>query len=253
MTEREMQELLWNHPDKLLNEPLAKFRWEPQSQVGRADLVFKDRRDRLLVVEVKRGKLGRGVIDQLLDYFGMMKREFPDKPVELMVVANSIPEERRLSCDQYNIEWREISEKKFRDVAGEIGYAFASEKHDTERIVTKDRPQTSPKTRGAAMRTGNKVEKAWCYWVHTDGRGYFLAFVNAKGNCSMRRFDAESGAFLGRQYASGDYQEAFREYIMSGTLIGVSHQPNLEKHCKERLPSPVLAELRRQIPRKQVG
>ena len=136
MTEREMEDLLWNHPDKLLNERFTQFKRQPSSHVGRADLIFKDRLDRLVVVEIKRGKLGRGAIEQLHDYFGMVKKEFPDEPVELMVVANSIPEERRLACEKLDIEWREISDKKFRDVAEEVGYEFESEKHLGEVVST---------------------------------------------------------------------------------------------------------------------
>jgi RecB family endonuclease NucS len=83
--------------------------------------------DRLLVLEIKRGKLPRGAIEQLHDYFGMLKRQFPTRPVEMMVVANTIPEERRLACEHLNIEPREISEKRFRDVAAEVGYTFRSE------------------------------------------------------------------------------------------------------------------------------
>ena len=94
MIERDMQELLWRYPDRFLNEQLKQFAWETASEVGRADLVFEDRHGRLLVVEVKRGRLPRGAIDQLLDYFGMMKQRFPDKAIELMVVANVIPSER---------------------------------------------------------------------------------------------------------------------------------------------------------------
>jgi RecB family endonuclease NucS len=109
--EREMQELLWRYPERLLNEPLKQFAWETSSEVGRADLVFEDRHGRLLIVEVKRGKLPRGAIDQLLDYFGMMKQRFPDKPIELMVVANVIPAERRLTCESRDIECREISNR----------------------------------------------------------------------------------------------------------------------------------------------
>ena len=56
-------------------------------KVGRTDLVFEDRHGRLLIVEVKRGKLPRGAIDQILDYFGMMKRKYPHRGVEMMVVA----------------------------------------------------------------------------------------------------------------------------------------------------------------------
>ena len=127
MIEREMQELLWLYPERFLNEPLKQIAWEPPSAVGRADLVFEDRHERLLVIEVKHGKLPRGAIDQLLDYFGMMKQRFPDKAVELMVVANVIPAERRLTCESRDIECREISERMFRDVAAEFGYIFASE------------------------------------------------------------------------------------------------------------------------------
>jgi len=127
MVEKEMQELLWRYPERFLNEPLQRFKKEISSDVGRADLVFEDRHGRLLIIEVKRGKLPRGAIDQLLDYFGMMKRKFPGKPVELMVVANVIPPERQLACENRDIECRAISEKTFRDVAAEVGYTFGSE------------------------------------------------------------------------------------------------------------------------------
>ena len=122
-----MEDLLWNHPDKLLNEQLRQFRRQPSSRIGRADLVFKDRLDRFIVIEIKRGTLPRDAIAQLHDYYGMLKEEFPDRPVELMAVANDIPKERRLACEQYNIEPREISQKRFRDVANEVGYSFQSE------------------------------------------------------------------------------------------------------------------------------
>src|SRR6266699_5591271 len=112
-----MADLLWNHSGDLLHEPLKPFRRQSRSQVGVADLVFEDRIGRLVVIELKKGKLERGAISQLVDYFGMLKNEFPARPVELMVVANSVPQERRLACEQYDFECREISEKSFRDVA----------------------------------------------------------------------------------------------------------------------------------------
>lgn len=249
MVEKDMEALLWNYPERLLNEPLTQFRRQPRSSVGRADIIFTDRLGRFLVVEVKKGKLQRGAIDQLHDYFGMLKKEFPDKAVELMVVANHIPHERRVACEQYDIEWREITEKKFRDVAEEIGYVIESE------IPSKEAPEHTtpiqPTRISESPRRGGKVERAWYYWKGADGKGYFLAFVNAKGSCSIRKFDAESGTFLGKPpNPPGDFQEVFRDYIVSGTEVLVGHQPNLEKHCKERLPCPVLAELRRQILRK---
>ena len=44
-----------------------------------------------------------------------------------MVVANHIPMERRLACDKFDIGAVEISQKKFRNVAEEVGYVFKSE------------------------------------------------------------------------------------------------------------------------------
>ena len=249
MTEREMEDLLWEYPEKLLTEPLKQYQRQRQSSVGRADLIFTDRLGRLLVVEIKRGKLARGAINQLVDYFGMMKEKFPDKPVELMVVANSIPPERRLACEPYNIECREISEKKFRDVAEEVEYIFQSEKSNPSATFAGPAPDhfIAHNSAHTMSRLGNKVEKGWYYFTDSDGGKYFLAFVNAKGNCSIRIFDSENGRNLGKKYQSGDFQVAFRDYIKSGKPVHVSHQPNLEKHCKERLPDPILAELRRQI------
>src|SRR5215471_19350643 len=91
MTEREMEDMLWAYPQMFLNEPLDQFQRQPSSGVGRADLVFIDRIDRLLVVELKRDTLERGAISQIVDYYGMMKSRFPEKCVELMVIANRVP------------------------------------------------------------------------------------------------------------------------------------------------------------------
>src|SRR6266568_4706911 len=124
MTEREMEDILWNHADDLLGEPLKQFRRQTRSRVGITDLVFEDRIGRLIVVELKKGKLPRGAINQLVDYFGALKTKFPARSVELMVVANHVPQERRVACEHYDIEWREISEKRFRKVAERVGYKF---------------------------------------------------------------------------------------------------------------------------------
>lgn len=245
MTEFEMEELLWNHSDKFLNEPLKQFKRQPQSSVGRADLVFTDRLDRILVVELKKGILPRGAVPQLLDYFGMLKREFPNKAVELMVIANTIPQERALACLQHNIEPREISEKKFRDVAQEVGFTFASEKVNQQPpAATSYTPNNQNRV---VPRTPNKIEKAWYYFVDANHSPTFLAFVNQKGNCSMRIFDASSGSYLSKKYALGDFQDAFKEYIVSAQPLYVAKQPNLESHCKPRLPSSILGELQQQI------
>jgi len=131
MTEREMQELLWKYAEELLNEKLKPHAKELSSAIGRLDLLFEDRRGNLLVVEVKKGVLRRGAIDQIQDYFGLVKNKYPDRAVELMVIANEIPRERKLALERLDCEPKEISEKRFRDVAREVGYRFKSEEAES--------------------------------------------------------------------------------------------------------------------------
>lgn len=195
------------------------------------------------MVELKKGKLERGAIDQLLDYFGMVKRQFPDTPVELMVVANSIPEERQLACEKHDINCLVITEKKYRDVAAEVGYHIASEKMSHPEGASIDSTSTAVRI---ARHAPFKIEKAWCIWKDGEGRSYYLAFVNAKGNCSVRTFDFD-GFFLSREYGSGDYQDAFADRYSASSHLILTHQPNLEQSCRTKLPDWVLDEFRQQL------
>lgn len=102
--------------------------------------------------------------------------------------------------------------------------------------------------------------KAWYYYKRElnfldikDERRYFLAFVNAKGSCSIRTFDADTGRFEGKKYYPGDYQEAFNGILRNATEVTVKSQPNLERDCRERLPESVLAYLKEQVTEKLVS
>jgi hypothetical protein len=95
MTEKEMEDLLWSYPTLLLNEPLTQYLRQPRFGVSRADLVFIDVLDRLLVIEIKKGVLSRDAIGQVFDHFDGAKRQHPDRSVEMMVIANQIPVERK--------------------------------------------------------------------------------------------------------------------------------------------------------------
>ncbi len=63
----------------------------------------------------------------------------------------------------------------------------------------------------------------------------------------MRRFEVDGGAFRGLDYKSGDYQTNFSDYLNSAIPLYVNRQPNLDRDCKVRLPSSVLAELSQQV------
>jgi hypothetical protein len=80
-----------------------------------------------------------------------------------------------------------------------------------------------------------------------DGKKYFAATVNAKGSCSLRTFDAETGRFLNKRYSSGNYQDAFREILSGARRLSVQPQPSLERDCRLELPFDVLQQLKRQL------
>src|SRR5260370_2427505 len=103
MTEREMEDLLWDYPQVFFREPLEQHKRQSSSSVSRADLVFVDSLERLLVIEVKKGTFPRNGVPQILDHLGGVKSQHPGRDVEGMVVANLIPLERKSTLDRYHI------------------------------------------------------------------------------------------------------------------------------------------------------
>jgi len=93
----------------------------------------------------------------------------------------------------------------------------------------------------------SKVERAWFHLPQKDGRGQFLAVTNAKGSCSLRRFDAETGTASSKAAnGAGDYRTVFYRELQRATPLTIGRQPNLARDCKDRLPPDVLQELQRQ-------
>jgi hypothetical protein len=126
MTEHEMEDLLWNHPERFLGERLRHFRRQDRTAVGRSDLIFEDRLGTLVIVEIKKD-VERASVGQICDYFAALKREFPLRSVELMLVANRILDERRVALERLGIECWHIPAQRFRVVAHEVGYPVTSE------------------------------------------------------------------------------------------------------------------------------
>jgi len=73
------------------------------------------------------------------------------------------------------------------------------------------------------------MKKVWYFLNNGDGSKYFTgAFVNMKESCRMRIFDADTGRFLRRQNASGEYQNQFARYLTEAQQLIVHRQLNLE-------------------------
>lgn len=71
------------------------------------DLVFKDRFNEKLIVELKRGAIKRKDIAQLLDYEGYFV-SLDNPNTRIMLIGNKVPMNLQRSLDHHGIEWKEI-------------------------------------------------------------------------------------------------------------------------------------------------
>ena len=109
-----------------------------------------------------------------------------------------------------------------------------------------DKEYKVPHVSSGFVTTPLRRNKAW-YFKAEGSKKAFMAFVNAKGSCSLRMFDAKTGVAFPKEYRAGDYQEQFRDLLEGATLLYVRSQPNLERDCKDRLPQSTFEILREQI------
>jgi hypothetical protein len=130
----------------------------------------------------------------------------------------------------------EAARKLFEMIGGRATESVSNNKAETEEAGA-----VTPVFGTEFLRT-----KGWYFVRGADGRRYFVAFINAKGSCSMRTFDANTGRFIAKKYRAGNYQQEFADIIQSATELTVNSQPNLERDCKVSLPESVLAQLQKQ-------
>lgn len=133
-----------------------------------------------------------------------------------------------------------------RDIGG-VGVQDADRSTSVLVPATSPAKAPSPSESLEMLVSGRARKKAW-YYVKVSDRGYFLAMVNMKGSCSMRTFDAETGKFLGKRYAHGDFQEQFTGFLQGAEEVTVDRQPNLDLECRDQLPETVLSYLKAQVP-----
>ena len=109
LSEREMEDAIAADPTRYLGED-GLILVARQHHIGNYifDLLFRDRHGGMLIVEIQRGTLDRNHTYKILDYYDEFKEKNPGQFVELMVVANHIPQERKDRLRARGIEWREL-------------------------------------------------------------------------------------------------------------------------------------------------
>ncbi|MBV5348533.1 DUF91 domain-containing protein [bacterium] len=116
-----MEDAIVNDPEKYLNEVGLKL-LARQFRIGTYifDLLFEDRHGGKLIVELQKGTLDRTHTYKILDYYHEYKEKNPRDFIDVMVIANVIPPERKRRLSDLAIDYREIPVGAILDFCVEI-------------------------------------------------------------------------------------------------------------------------------------
>jgi len=116
LTEKAMEDAIAQNPERYLETGLTLK--AQQYRIGDYifDLLFEDRHGAKLIVELQKGTLDRNHTYKILDYYDEYKNTNPEQFVDIMIIANKIPRERRARLSSYGIAFKEIPETDFPQI-----------------------------------------------------------------------------------------------------------------------------------------
>lgn len=125
MLEKDIENLISMYPEEFFPNSGFKLKGQ-QVKLGKcyADIMFTDKYNREIIVEVKKGLLSRDAAGQIIEYYGLLKQQHPDKIVELILCANVIPHERKIFLENAGIECKELGISLILNVAKKANYIF---------------------------------------------------------------------------------------------------------------------------------
>lgn len=120
-SEKDMEDAIANTPERFLKRNDLKL-LSRQYRIGnfRFDLLFKDGLQGILIVEIQKGTLDRNHSFKIVDYYNRYKNIRPDEKVEMIVVANVIPHERKQFFDKVGISYIEIHDEEIINYKSEM-------------------------------------------------------------------------------------------------------------------------------------
>jgi hypothetical protein len=117
LSEKDIENAICQNPEKYLGEKglrLISRQYRIANYIF--DLLFEDRHGAKLIVEIQKGVLDRNHTYKILDYYHSFKENHPGEFVELMVIANEIPIERKRRLSQFGVSFIEIPEAEFSEI-----------------------------------------------------------------------------------------------------------------------------------------
>ena len=143
MLEKDIENLIAHYPEDFFSNSNFKLIGQ-QVKLGScfADIVFEDKYNRTIIVEVKRGILSRDASGQIIEYYGLLKQQNPSKTIELILCANIIPSERKIFLENVGIECKELGLSFILNLAKKYNYKFLDDagQNETGESKPKDKP-----------------------------------------------------------------------------------------------------------------
>lgn len=133
MLEKDIENLIARYPDEFF--PSSGFKLVgQQAKLGScfADIIFEDKHNRSIIVEIKRGILSRDASGQIIEYYGLLKHQNPNKIIELVLCANVIPNERKVFLENVGIECKELGLSRISNLAKKYNYRFLDEDEQSQ-------------------------------------------------------------------------------------------------------------------------
>lgn len=107
LSEKEIEDILVLHPE-LIESGLTLLKRQGQLENRRTDLMFKDSKDQILLVELKKGVVSEDDIAQIEDYVQRINK-LKKGTNRGMIIGQLIPSSIQLLCEERKIEWKEIN------------------------------------------------------------------------------------------------------------------------------------------------
>jgi len=173
MLEKDIENLIAQHPNDFF--PNANFKLQGQQvKLGNcyADILFTDKYERKIIIEVKRGILSRDAAGQVIEYYGLLKQKQPNAIIELIVCANTIPHERKLFLENVGIECKELGLSLIQKVANKYNYKFLD---DLKQQDNKMQPVISPKINTEDFQIDDSPVNVWVFQANPTRYDIFNA------------------------------------------------------------------------------
>jgi predicted RNA-binding protein with PUA-like domain len=173
MLEKDIENLIAQHPDDFF--PNGNFKLQGQQvKLGScyADILFTDKYERKIIIEVKRGILSRDAAGQVIEYYGLLKQKQPDAIIELIVCANTIPHERKLFLENVGIECKELGLSLIQQVANKYNYKFID---DLKQQDNKTQPVISQKINTQDFQIDDSLVNVWVFQANPTRYDVFNA------------------------------------------------------------------------------